>query len=178
MRKRRKIWQGLPSTKPLVSMTRDRTLRSRVTGNGHARFWIGGGGSNPVADHTQGQSLGGFFILSDGLLSALLIAFVYALCSMPVVALVNRGLQDYAFFKMSEEQLCARLRNPLFASGAAATPQEKMTEQRDFLSLSQDSQKRAIYREACNTYRKLQETLYSPRAVQLLSNAGDVYALA
>src|SRR5215469_109652 len=53
MRKRRKIWQGLPSTKPLVSMTRDRTLRSRVTGNGHARFWIGGGGSNPVADHTQ-----------------------------------------------------------------------------------------------------------------------------
>ena len=53
MRKRRRIWQGLPSTKPLVSITRDRALRSRVTGNGHARFWIGGGGSNPVADHTQ-----------------------------------------------------------------------------------------------------------------------------
>jgi hypothetical protein len=33
-------------------MTRDRVLRSRVTGNGHARFWIGGGWSNPVADHT------------------------------------------------------------------------------------------------------------------------------
>jgi hypothetical protein len=26
-----------------------------VTGNGHARFWIGGGGSNPVADHTQSR---------------------------------------------------------------------------------------------------------------------------
>ena len=34
-------------------MTSDRTLRSRVTGNGHARFWIGGGGSNLVTDHTH-----------------------------------------------------------------------------------------------------------------------------
>jgi hypothetical protein len=53
MRKRRRIWQELPGTKPRVSITRDRTLRSCVTGNAHARFWIGGGGSNPVADHTQ-----------------------------------------------------------------------------------------------------------------------------
>ena len=62
MRKRRKIWQGLPSTKPLVSMTRDRTLRSRLTGNGHARFWIGGGGSNPVADHTH-VAISRFFLM-------------------------------------------------------------------------------------------------------------------
>ncbi len=27
-----------------------------MTGNDHARFWIGGGGSNPVADHTQDRT--------------------------------------------------------------------------------------------------------------------------
>jgi len=42
----------LPNTKRLVSITIDHTLRSRVSGNTHARFWIGGGGSNPFADHT------------------------------------------------------------------------------------------------------------------------------
>lgn len=126
----------------------------------------------------QDPTLGGFFILSDGLLCALLIALVYALCSLPIVVLTNKGLQDYTFFKASEEQLYARLGKPVFESGTAATPQEEMTEHIDFLSLRQDSQKLAIYREACNCYFKLKETLYSPKAVQLLSNVGDVYALA
>src|SRR6266704_271246 len=36
-----------------VSISNDHTLRSRVKGNFHARFWIGGGGSNPFADHTK-----------------------------------------------------------------------------------------------------------------------------
>ena len=30
-----------------------RIAKLQVTGNGHAQFWIGGGGSNPVADHTH-----------------------------------------------------------------------------------------------------------------------------
>jgi hypothetical protein len=29
-----------------------------VRGNAHARFWIGGGGSNPFADHTHINMLG------------------------------------------------------------------------------------------------------------------------
>src|SRR5258708_35878280 len=36
-----------------VSISNDHTLRSRVKGNFHARFWIGGGGGNPSADHTN-----------------------------------------------------------------------------------------------------------------------------
>src|SRR6266705_6001654 len=39
--------------KTQVSISNDHTLRSRVKGNFHARFWIGGGGSNPFADHTK-----------------------------------------------------------------------------------------------------------------------------
>jgi putative transposase len=31
-----------------------------VTGNPHARFWIGGGGSNPVADHTHSRLVVGW----------------------------------------------------------------------------------------------------------------------
>ncbi len=42
----------MPHTKRRVSLSYDHTLRSRVRGNAHARFWIGGGGSNPFADHT------------------------------------------------------------------------------------------------------------------------------
>jgi hypothetical protein len=30
-----------------------RIAKLKVTGNGHAQFWIGGGGSNPVADYTH-----------------------------------------------------------------------------------------------------------------------------
>src|SRR5207245_7938817 len=52
MKKPLRIWPGLPHTKRLVSISSDHTLRSRVIGNDHARFWIGGGGSNPFADHT------------------------------------------------------------------------------------------------------------------------------
>src|SRR5260370_13376203 len=39
-----------------VSISNDHTLRSRVKGNFHARFSIGGGGSNPFADHTKERS--------------------------------------------------------------------------------------------------------------------------
>jgi hypothetical protein len=30
-----------------------RIAKLKVTGNGHAQFWIGGGGSYPVTDHTH-----------------------------------------------------------------------------------------------------------------------------
>src|SRR6266852_5164308 len=52
MRKLPKIWPGSPNTRRLVSITSDHTLRSRMRLTSHVRFWIGGGGSNPVADHT------------------------------------------------------------------------------------------------------------------------------
>jgi len=35
-----------------------------VKGNFHARFWIGGGGSNPFADHTQERSFAPFVNVS------------------------------------------------------------------------------------------------------------------
>ena len=30
-----------------------RIAKLQMAGNGYAQFWIGGGGSNPVADHTH-----------------------------------------------------------------------------------------------------------------------------
>ncbi|HLQ28309.1 MAG TPA: hypothetical protein VK140_03620 [Ktedonobacteraceae bacterium] len=53
MRKPPRIERESLNTKRLVSITDDHTLRSRVLGNSHARFWIGGGGGDPVADHTE-----------------------------------------------------------------------------------------------------------------------------
>ncbi len=38
---------------PLVSLTNDHTLKSRVRGNSHARFGSGGRGSNPSAYHNR-----------------------------------------------------------------------------------------------------------------------------
>lgn len=122
------------------------------------------------------EAPGGFLILINGLFSAFLTALVYALCSMPFVALTNRGLQDYAFLKINEEKLRARLGNPVFGSRIVAIPEEEITKQMDLLSLKQDSQKLAAYREAYNICRELDENLYSPKAIQMLSNVGDVYA--
>jgi hypothetical protein len=36
-----------------VSITNDHALKSRVIGNDHARFGIGGDGSDPSADHKK-----------------------------------------------------------------------------------------------------------------------------
>lgn len=36
-----------------MSLTGDHTLKSRVIGNDHARFGIGGERSDPLADHTK-----------------------------------------------------------------------------------------------------------------------------
>src|SRR5260370_41017221 len=52
--------------------------------------------------------IGGLLILAIGLFSSLLIAFIYALCSMPFVALTNRGLQDYTRLERTEEELRRR----------------------------------------------------------------------
>jgi len=38
---------------PLVSITSDHTLKSRMMGNYHVRFGSGGGGSNPFANHNH-----------------------------------------------------------------------------------------------------------------------------
>src|SRR6266436_3016536 len=38
---------------PLVSITNDHTLKSRMMGNYHVRFGSGGGGSNPFANHNH-----------------------------------------------------------------------------------------------------------------------------
>src|SRR3989454_6595851 len=40
---------------PLVSITNDHTLKSRMMGNYHVRFGSGGGGSNPFANHNHHQ---------------------------------------------------------------------------------------------------------------------------
>src|SRR2546425_8360643 len=53
MRSSRKPKRFASDWQTQVSISNDHTLRSRVKGNFHARFWIGGGGSNPFADHTK-----------------------------------------------------------------------------------------------------------------------------
>jgi hypothetical protein len=120
--------------------------------------------------------IGGLLILVIGLFSALLIAFVYALCSIPFVALTNRGLQDYIRLERTEEKLRRRLGNPVFRSETSIISDEEITKQTGLLNLKQDSQKLAVYREAYSYCHKLNKNLYSPEAFELFSNMGDVDA--
>ena len=125
--------------------------------------------------HWQGAD-GGFLILVEGFLSALVIALVYAFCSAPFVTSSNKGLHDYDLLEIIERKLHAYFDMPQFERETAVKPEADMIEPIDISSLKQDATKLNDFNEARSTYLALYKRLYFPKGRQLLSNTGDLYA--
>ncbi len=114
--------------------------------------------------------------LVSGLISAFVIALVYAICSAPLVTSTNKGLNDYVLLESIEKEL-----KPYFGisepeNGTSAKSEADRIEPTDISRPKQDIVTPNAFTEAHGTYLALYERLYFPNWKQLLVNDGDLFA--